>query len=48
MHATPDTAALLKPLADFYTGRALPEVRFIEAARMPLALSPTAGSSRMI
>jgi chorismate-pyruvate lyase len=35
MHATPDTATLLKPLADFYTGRALPEVRFIEAARMP-------------
>ena len=32
MHATPDAASLLKPLADFYTGRALPEVRFIEAA----------------
>jgi chorismate-pyruvate lyase len=37
MHATPDTATLLKPLADFYTGRALPKVRFIEAARMPRA-----------
>jgi chorismate-pyruvate lyase len=37
MHATPDTATLLKPLADFYTGRALPKVRFIEAARMPQA-----------
>jgi hypothetical protein len=37
MHATPDMAALLKPLADFYTGRAPPEVRFVEAARMPLA-----------
>jgi hypothetical protein len=37
MHATPDTAWLLKPLADFYTGRALPEVRFIEAARIPQA-----------
>ena len=36
MHATPDTAALLKPLADFYTGRAPPEVRFIEAAHIPL------------
>ena len=36
MHATPDTAALIKPLADFYTGRAPPEVRFIEAARIPL------------
>ena len=36
MHATPDMAALLKPLADFYTGRAPPEVRFIEAARIPL------------
>ena len=35
MHATPDAASLLKPLADFYTGRALPEVRFIEAARIP-------------
>jgi hypothetical protein len=33
MHATPDTATLLKPLADFYTGRALPKVQFIEAAR---------------
>ena len=37
MHATPDMAALLKPLADFYTGRALPKVRFIEAARIPRA-----------
>jgi len=37
MHATPDTATLLKPLADFYTGRALPKVQFIEAARMPWA-----------
>ena len=35
MHATPDTASLFKPLADFYTGRALPEIRFIEAARIP-------------
>jgi hypothetical protein len=35
MHATPDAASLLKPLADFYTGRALPEVRFTEAARIP-------------
>jgi hypothetical protein len=35
MHATPDATALLKPLADFYTGRALPAVRFIEAAGMP-------------
>ena len=37
MHATPDTASLLKPLADFYTGRPLPEIRFIEAARIPQA-----------
>ena len=37
MHATPDAASLLKPLADFYTGRALPEVRFIEAACIPHA-----------
>jgi chorismate-pyruvate lyase len=37
MHATPDAISLLKPLADFYTRRALPEVRFIEAARMPPA-----------
>ena len=37
MHATPDAASLLKPLADFYTGRALPEVRFIESARIPQA-----------
>jgi chorismate-pyruvate lyase len=37
MHATPDAASLLKPLADFYTGGALPEVRFIEAARIPQA-----------
>ena len=37
MHATPDTASLLRPLADFYTGRALPGVRFIEADRMPQA-----------
>ena len=44
MHATPDAASLLKPLADFYTGRALPEVRFIEADRMPAAVSPAAGS----
>jgi hypothetical protein len=35
MHATPDAASLLKPLADFYTDRALPEVRFIEAALIP-------------
>jgi chorismate-pyruvate lyase len=35
MHATPDAALLLKPLTDFYTGGALPEVRFIEAARIP-------------
>ena len=35
MHATPDAASLLKPLADFYAGRALPEVRFIEAGRIP-------------
>ena len=35
MHATPDATSLLKPLADFYIGRALPEVRFIEAAEMP-------------
>ena len=37
MHATPDTISLLKPLADFYTGRPLPEVRFIEASHMPPA-----------
>ena len=37
MHATPDATSLLKPLADFYTGRALPEVRFIDAAQMPEA-----------
>jgi chorismate-pyruvate lyase len=37
MHATPDATALLKPLADFYIGRALPDVRFIEAGGMPLA-----------
>jgi len=37
MHATPNAASLLKPLADFYTGRPLPEVRFIEAARIPQA-----------
>ena len=37
MHATPDAISLLKPLADFYTRRPLPEVRFIEASRMPLA-----------
>lgn len=37
MHATPDATSLLKPLADFYGGHALPEVRFIEAARMPPA-----------
>jgi hypothetical protein len=37
MRATPDAASLLKPLADFYTGRALPEVRFIEAACIPQA-----------
>ena len=37
MRATPDAASLLKPLADFYAGRALPEVRFIKAARMPQA-----------
>jgi chorismate-pyruvate lyase len=37
MHATPDTASLLKPLADFYAGRTLPKVRVIEAARMPQA-----------
>jgi hypothetical protein len=37
MHATPDTATLLKPLADFYTGRALPKVQFIEGARLPWA-----------
>jgi hypothetical protein len=37
MHATPDTALLLKPLADFYTERALPEVRFIEAVCIPQA-----------
>ena len=37
MHDTPDAASLLKPLAGFYTGRALPEVRFIEATRIPQA-----------
>jgi hypothetical protein len=37
MHATPETASLLKPLADFYTDRALPKVGWIEAARMPQA-----------
>lgn len=37
MHATPDTATLLKPLAGFYPGRALPKVQLIEAARMPQA-----------
>ena len=37
MRATLDAASLLKPLADFYTGRALPEVRFIEAACIPHA-----------
>jgi chorismate-pyruvate lyase len=35
MHATPDTSMLLNPLADFYTGRTLPTVRFIEPARIP-------------
>jgi chorismate-pyruvate lyase len=35
MRATPNATSLLKPLADFYTGRALPAVRFIEAARIP-------------
>jgi hypothetical protein len=35
MHATPDAVSLLKPLADFYVGRALPSFRFIEAARVP-------------
>ena len=35
MHATPDAISLLKPLADFHIGRALPKVRFIEAAEMP-------------
>ena len=35
MHATPDTATLLKPLANFYIGRTLPAVRFIEPARIP-------------
>jgi hypothetical protein len=37
MRATPDAASLLKPLADFYSGRVLPEVRFLEAARIPPA-----------
>ena len=37
MHATPDAASLLKPLADFYAGRVPPEVRFVEAARIPQA-----------
>lgn len=37
MHATPDVASMLKPLADFYIGRAMPKVRFIEAGRMPQA-----------
>jgi chorismate-pyruvate lyase len=37
MHATPDTASLLKPLADFYADRTLPKVRLIAAARMPPA-----------
>ena len=37
MHATPDAASLLKPLADFYTGRVLPDVHFIEAACIPHA-----------
>jgi chorismate-pyruvate lyase len=35
MHATPDVASVLKPLADFYIGRAMPEVRFINPGRMP-------------
>lgn len=35
MHATPDAATLLKPLADFYFGRAGPAVRFIEAEAVP-------------
>lgn len=35
MYATPDTAMLLKPLADFYIGRTLPAVRFIQPARIP-------------
>jgi chorismate-pyruvate lyase len=35
MHATSDAASLLKPLADFYTGRAMPKIRFIEAVRIP-------------
>ncbi|HEY5706197.1 MAG TPA: hypothetical protein VIS96_11550 [Terrimicrobiaceae bacterium] len=37
MRATPDAASLLKPLGDFYTGRALPGVRFIEATCIPQA-----------
>jgi len=35
MHATPDTVALLKPLGDFYTGRPMPEVRFVAADAIP-------------
>ena len=37
MPVTPDAASLLQPLADFYAGRALPEVRFVEAGRIPQA-----------
>jgi hypothetical protein len=35
MHATPEAVSLLKPLADFYVGGALPEFRFIEPTRIP-------------